>query len=94
MSLGTFIKLSFCFLAVVTLYFLFDSYQNGIYEFSDRYMITHFTSVPFISSALLEIHESRRIDREKKYVWTIGLLVFPFIAGLIYLILVRKKAIA
>jgi hypothetical protein len=94
MGIGTFLKLSFCFLAAITFYFLFDSYRNGIYDFSTQHLITYLTSIPFISAALLEIHESRRIDREKKLVWTIVLLVFPFIAGLIYLIVARKKAIA
>ncbi|HEX6332703.1 MAG TPA: hypothetical protein VFZ78_00675 [Flavisolibacter sp.] len=48
-------------------------------------------SLIFIVAAVYEVRSSRRIDATEKNVWTLALVLFSTIAGIIYVLLARKR---
>ncbi|HLP65595.1 PLDc N-terminal domain-containing protein [Flavobacterium sp.] len=50
--------------------------------------------VVFIFLSLSEIYKSTRIDGTEKFMWTVGMLLLSFFAGIAYLIWGRKRIIA
>ncbi|MBN8640289.1 MAG: PLDc N-terminal domain-containing protein [Flavobacteriales bacterium] len=49
--------------------------------------------VIFIFLSLSEIYQSTRIDGTEKFMWTVGMLLLSFFAGIAYLIWGRKRII-
>ncbi len=47
--------------------------------------------VAFIFLALTEIYKSNKIDGAEKFLWTVGMLLFSFFAGIGYLVWGRKR---
>lgn len=47
--------------------------------------------VLFIFLALAEIYKSTKIEGTEKFMWTVGMLLFSFFAGIAYLIWGRKR---
>jgi len=45
----------------------------------------------FIVLALLEIHQSTKINYQEKIFWTLGLIFFNGVAGIYYLLKARKE---
>lgn len=50
--------------------------------------------VAFVFFSLSEIYKSTRIDGTEKFMWTVGMLLLSFFAGIAYLIWGRKRIIA
>lgn len=62
--------------------------------FSQVVMLTGIvTMVIFIILALVEIYKSIKIDGTEKFMWTIGMLLFYFFAGIAYLVWGRKRIV-
>ena len=45
----------------------------------------------FIVLALLEIHQSTKINFQEKILWTLGFILFNGVAGIYYLLKARKE---
>lgn len=54
-------------------------------------LIAVVVSLVFIVSAIYEVATSKRIDGREKTMWTIALIFFSAVAGLIYLLMGRKR---
>lgn len=49
--------------------------------------------IAFIFSAILEIHDSKKLDGREKFMWTIGLITMATLIGTIYVFSARKRII-
>lgn len=47
----------------------------------------------FVITAIIEIMGSKKIDGAEKFMWTIGLLFFGAITGIVYLLSARNRII-
>ncbi|MBP6557716.1 MAG: hypothetical protein KAX93_00420 [Flavobacterium sp.] len=47
----------------------------------------------FVITALYEVHNSKTINSSEKLMWTIGFLFLGSIAGLVYVLIGRKRVI-
>ena len=93
MKLGTIVKTSFfgsLILVVVATYLKL----THVKEADTGLIIALIASLFFIVIAIYEIWSSKRIDRSEKTMWTIAFLFFSSIAGLIYILVGRKKIAA
>jgi hypothetical protein len=61
-------------------------------HFAHYILLTGVVSILFlIILCLLEISNSSKIDKSSKFLWFFGLLTFPTLAGLLYILSIRKK---
>ncbi|MCY7292692.1 MAG: PLDc N-terminal domain-containing protein [Ferruginibacter sp.] len=93
MKSGTIVKTSFILSFILV---LVGAYQKIIHsEGADTWlMIGLIASLVFIVTAIYEVLSSERIDRSEKTMWTIALIFFSSIAGLIYILIGRKRIAA
>lgn len=93
MKLGTIVKTSFfasLILVVIASYLKLTHVQGA-----DNWLIIGLiASLIFIVIAIYEIWSSKRIDRSEKTMWTLAFVFFSSIAGLIYILVGRKKIAA
>ncbi|MEO7444918.1 MAG: PLDc N-terminal domain-containing protein [Ferruginibacter sp.] len=62
------------------------------YQGADEMLIAAVvTTIVFIIAAIVEVTQSDRITSNQKTLWTIALIFFSGIAGLIYVVAGRKK---
>ena len=90
MKLGTIVKLSF---AMSFLLVFVGAYLKIVHsQIALAFLITGFVATAvFIVSAIYEVRTSIRIGDAEKNKWTIGLLFFSGLAGLIYIAFARKS---
>lgn len=90
MKLATIVKTSFI---VSTLSTLIGAYQKITHSAgADTLLIIGLVAtLIFIVSAVYEVRTSTKISSSEKNTWTIGLIFFSGIAGLIYLVFVRRR---
>ena len=90
MKLGTIVKTSFLISIILTLVGAFFKIIHS--EGADTWLILCIlTYLVFIVSAIYEIRTSKRIDNREKTMWTISFIFMSGLAGLIYLLIGRKR---
>lgn len=50
--------------------------------------------IVFIVAAIYEVQASKQLNRSEKATWTLGLILFSIIVGLIYILISRKRITA
>ncbi|MBC7867307.1 MAG: hypothetical protein H7X88_07220 [Gloeobacteraceae cyanobacterium ES-bin-316] len=90
MNLGTIVKFSFItsILSTIGATFLMLIHSPGAETWL---LIAVVVSLVFIVSAIYEVATSKRIDGREKTMWTIALIFFSAVAGLMYLLMGRKR---
>ncbi len=93
MKLGTIVTTSFIVSFILT---LVGAYQKIIHaEGADTWLIIGLiASLVFIVTAIYEVRTSKRIDHPEKTMWTLAFIFFSSIAGLIYILIGRKRIAA
>lgn len=87
-------KLKIAFFAYLILTIIGAFMKLSHIEFSSEVMSIGIVSlVVFIFLSLSEIYKSTRIDGTEKFMWTVGMLLLSFFAGIAYLIWGRKRTI-
>ncbi len=56
--------------------------------------VTMILAIVFVVCALYEILNSRNLNRSEKFMWVFAFVFFNLIAGIIYIIIGRKKVIS
>lgn len=90
MKLGTIVKSSLLMCLIITLIgaYLKISHSEGA---ETLLIIGLIATLIFIVSAIYEVRTSNRIADSEKTMWTIGFIFMGGFAGLIYLIIGRKR---
>ncbi|MBA4140778.1 MAG: PLDc N-terminal domain-containing protein [Segetibacter sp.] len=90
MKLGTIVIISFFISFILTLIgaYLKITHSEGA---DTGLIIGVIASLVFIVSAIYEVRTSSRINHSEKTMWTIAFIFFSNIAGLIYILIGRKR---
>jgi len=90
MKLGTLVKTSFTLSMVVTLIAAYLKITHA--EGSETLLIIGIiTTFIFIVSAIYEVRASTKIPTSEKTMWTIAFIFFSGLAGLIYILMGRRR---
>ncbi|HSN60986.1 MAG TPA: hypothetical protein VLR49_08630 [Ferruginibacter sp.] len=61
--------------------------------FDSLFLVSIIAGIVFITTAIMEVSRSEKIDRSEKTMWIIGFLFLTTIAGLIYVLSARKRVV-
>jgi hypothetical protein len=53
--------------------------------------VSYLFSVPFVVGSIVEINSSHKLYKNEKTSWTLGFVLTPLIAGILYFLSSRKK---
>ena len=90
MKLGTIVTTSFIISFILTFIGAYLKITHS--EEADTWLsIGILSSIVFILTAIYEVRTSKRIDHTEKTMWTLSFIFFSSIAGLIYILIGRKR---
>ncbi len=92
MEFGTLVKSSFFVGLILS---IIGAYLQIIHSsYADIFLMAGimFTFL-FIGSAVTEVFASKRIAKNEKLMWTIGFVFFSSIAGLVYVLIGRRRIV-
>lgn len=93
MKLGTIVTTSFIISFILTLVGAYLKITHS--EGADTWLtIGIIASIVFIVTAIYEVRTSKRIDHAEKTMWTLAFIFFSSIAGLIYILIGRRRIAA
>lgn len=93
MKLGTIVTASFfiSFILIIIGGYLKINHSEGATKWLSVGIIV---SIVFIVTAIYEVRSSKRIDNMEKTMWTLAFIFFSSIAGLIYILMGRKRIVS
>ena len=89
---GTLVKSSFILGLIITITAVLVKIQH--YSGANTLLfIGVLCIITFIFTAILEIHDSKKLDGRQKFMWTIGLITMTTLMGIIYIFSARKRIV-